>query len=222
VLRLVDLSEPKPLLLAGPGFAASDFLETIRVKASSGTDKNLRNLLPKIMKVAAPSENGDSLKIVMSNPAVTSKLGDTKFVRETQLMDRFCELLRKDDLRAWYGPKEVEGAVERGAVGKGGGVLLISNALFRSQDIKIRQRWVKLVDEVKEQGGEVRVLSSEHQSGKRLEDLSGIAAILTYPIEDLDEEVNVNVDGDGENGDGHLNGNGDGRTGGPYEEEIEL
>lgn len=50
-------------------------------------------------------------------------------------------------------------------------------------------RWVRLVDEVKEQGGEVRVLSSMHESGKRLEGLGGIAAILTYPIEDLDEEV---------------------------------
>jgi protein pelota len=32
-------------------------------------------------------------------------------------------------------------------------------------------------------------LSSMHESGRRLEDLTGIAAILTYPIEDLDEEV---------------------------------
>jgi protein pelota len=28
-----------------------------------------------------------------------------------------------------------------------------------------------------------------HESGRRLEDLTGIAAILTYAIEDLDEEV---------------------------------
>ena len=106
-------------------------------------------------------------------------------------MDRFFDLMRNDDARAWYGPKECEAAVERGAVGKGGGVLLISNALFRSQDIKTRQRWVRLVDEVKEQGGEVRVLSSMHESGKRLEGLGGIAAILTYPIENLDEEAGV-------------------------------
>ena len=80
-------------------------------------------------------------------------------------------------------------AIERGAVGKGGGVLLISNSLFRSQDIQTRKKWVGVVDAVKEQGGEVRVLSSMHESGKRLEGLGGIAAILTYAIEDLDEEV---------------------------------
>ena len=137
-------------------------------------------------------------------------------------MDRFFELMRKDDARAWYGPKECEAAVDRGAVGKGGGVLMISNSLFRNQEISTRKRWVKVVDDIKEQGGEVRVLSSMHESGKRLEGLGGIAAILTYPIEDLDAEL-----GDGDDleeppdglsdGSGNVNGI-EGRTAGPQEE----
>jgi protein pelota len=183
------LSDPKPLLLASPGFTASSLQQFIKTKASESSDKDLKQLIPKITVAHSASGHLHSLAEVLSSPAVTSKLSDTKFARETQLMDRFFELLRKDDARAWYGPKEVETAVERGAVGKGGGSLLISNSLFRAQDVKTRQRWVKLVDEVKDQGGEVRVLSSMHESGRRLEDLTGIAAILTYAIEDLDEEV---------------------------------
>jgi protein pelota len=102
-------------------------------------------------------------------------------------MDDFMTMLRKDDGRAWYGPSEVEKAVEKGAVGQGGGVLLINNSLFRSQEIGVRKRWVALVDKVKEEGGDARVLSSDHESGKRLEGLGGIAAILTFPLDDLDE-----------------------------------
>jgi protein pelota len=102
-------------------------------------------------------------------------------------MDDFMTMLRKDDGRAWYGPSEVEKAVEKGAVGRGGGVLLINNSLFRSQEIGVRKRWVALVDKVKEEGGDARVLSSDHESGKRLEGLGGIAAILTFPLDDLDE-----------------------------------
>lgn len=103
-------------------------------------------------------------------------------------MDRFFELLRLDDGRAWYGPREVERAVEKGAVGRGGGVLLISDKLFRANDVATRKRWVALVDRVAQvEGGEVRKLSSLHESGKRLEGLGNIAAILTYPLEDLDE-----------------------------------
>ena len=104
-------------------------------------------------------------------------------------MNDFLTMLRKDDGRAWYGPREVERAAEKGAIGKGGGVLLISDALFRAQDVAVRRRWVALVDKIRDvEGGEVRVLSSEHESGKRLDGLGGIAAILTYPLEDLDED----------------------------------
>lgn len=137
-----------------------------------------------------------------------SKLSNTKYARESALMDRLEELLRKDDGKAWYGPREVERAVEKGAVGRGGGALLISNALFRSQKIEERRRWVDLVDRVKGvEGGEVRVLSSLHESGKRLESLGNVAAILTFPLEDLDEDedggeeggvVERRVEGEGE------------------------
>ena len=136
-----------------------------------------------------------SLNEVLQSPEVTARLKDTKYARETKLMDDFMTLLRKDDGRAWYGPKEVEQAVEKGAVGRGGGVLLISNALFRAQDIGVRKRWVRLVDRVKDvEGGEVRVLSSEHESGKRLEGLGGIAAILTFPLDDLDGQQDEEID----------------------------
>lgn len=104
-------------------------------------------------------------------------------------MNDFLTMLRKDDGRAWYGPREVERAAEKGAIGKGGGVLLISDALFRAQDVAVRRRWVALVDKIRDvEGGEVRILSSEHESGKCLDGLGGIAAILTYPLEDLDED----------------------------------
>ncbi|KAF2720911.1 translation factor pelota [Polychaeton citri CBS 116435] len=199
LLRQIDLPtnpEPKPLLLASPGFTASNFQSFIKAQAASGSNKALSALLPKITVAHSASAHLHSLSEVLSSPAVTSRLSDTKFARETQLMERFFSLLRADDLRAWYGPRECERAVERGAVGKGGGVLLISNSLFRSQEINVRKRWVSLVDEVKEMGGEVRVLSSMHESGKRLEGLGGIAVIMTFPIEDLDEgDDNEGVNG---------------------------
>ncbi|KAK1067230.1 Translation factor pelota [Friedmanniomyces endolithicus] len=213
LLRQLDLANPKPLLIASPAYTATQFQSFIKAQAASGTNKGLRELLPKITVAQSASGHLHSLNEVLSSPAVTAKLSDTKFARETRLVDHFFTLIRKEDNRAWYGPRESEKAVEQGAVGKGGGVLLISNGLFRSQEIEVRKRWVKLVDEVKEQGGEVRVLSSMHESGRRLESLGGVAVICTWPIEDLDEgeveeedEVHENGDEDGgwhENGDSH-------------------
>lgn len=195
LLREMDIVDPKPLLLAGPGFTAGGFRKFIETQAANGTDKRLQLLLPKITVAHAASGHFHSLHEVLGSAAVTSRLSDTRFTREVQLMDRFFEMMRADDMRGWYGPKECQRGIEMGAVGKGGGVLLISNSLFRSQDVKTRQHYVGLVDEVKAQGGEVRVLSSMHESGKRLENLSGIAVMLTYPIDNLDEDLAGEVEG---------------------------
>jgi protein pelota len=196
LLRQIDLpaasapqSKTLPLLLASPGFVANAFLAFIKAEATRTTNKPLMTLIPNIVVAHSSSAHIHSLNEILSSPAITTKLSDTKYARETALMDKFLTLMRLDDGRAWYGPREVERAVDKGAVGRGGGVLMINNSLFRAQNVKQRRRWVELVDRVRDvEGGEVRVLSSLHESGKRLEGLGGVAAILTYPLEDLDEE----------------------------------
>jgi protein pelota len=191
LLQGKDASTSFPILLASPGFTAAGFLKYVNETAAAKGDKLLQDLVKRKAFVPVHSSSGHlhSLNEVLKSPEVLVRLKDTKYARETGLMDDFFTLLRKDDGRAWYGPKEVETAVEKGAVGRGGGVLLISNALFRSQDLSTRRRWVRLVDRVREvEGGEVRVLSSDHESGKRLEGLGGIAAILTFPIEEMDSD----------------------------------
>lgn len=189
LLRQIDLNESKPILLASPGFTASSFQKFIIDTATRTGNKALMAQKANLVVVHSSSGHLHSLNEILQTPEVTARLQNTQYTREGKLMDEFMTLLRKDDGRAWYGPNEVEKAVEKGAVGRGGGVLLISNALFRAQDVAIRRRWVRLVDQVRDvEGGEVRTLSSEHESGKRLEGLGGIAAILTFPLDDLDEE----------------------------------
>lgn len=180
----------RPVLLASPGFVATGFHKYIQSEAST-TTPGLKRLLPSIVVVHSASGYLNSLSEVLQSPAVKTLLADTKYARETRLMDDFLDQLRKETNKATYGPREVESAVEQGAVGRGGGVLIMSNRLFRSQDVAERKRWVSLVDRVRDvEGGEVRVLSSDHESGKRLEGLGGIAALLTFPVveEDLNSE----------------------------------
>ncbi|GKZ32891.1 translation factor pelota [Aspergillus brasiliensis] len=180
----------RPVLLASPGFVASGFQKYIQSQASTSTPA-LKRLLPSIVVVHSASGYLHSLAEVLQSPAVKTILADTKYARETKLMDDFLDQLRKETNKATYGPREVEFAVDQGAVGRGGGVLIISNRLFRSQDVAERKRWVSLVDRVRDvEGGEVRVLSSDHESGRRLDGLGGVAALLTFPIidDDIEEE----------------------------------
>lgn len=88
-------------------------------------------------------------------------------------------MLATDELRAWYGPEHVALAVDRGAVG----TLLISDELFRSSDPATRNRYVEMVESVRARGGEALIFSSMHESGQQLNLLTGVAAILTYPLD---------------------------------------
>ncbi|KAK8919403.1 hypothetical protein KSP39_PZI021685 [Platanthera zijinensis] len=89
----------------------------------------------------------------------------------------------QDTARACYGPRHVEVAHERMAIQ----TLLITDSLFKNADISARQRYVKLVDSVKDSGGTVHIFSSMHVSGDQLAQISGIAAILRFPLPDLDD-----------------------------------
>ncbi|GAB1320935.1 Translation factor pelota [Madurella fahalii] len=184
----VDFSIPRTLLLASPGFVAQDFRTYMQTEATRRGDKSLQRIAKDAVVVHSSTGHVHSLNEVLKSPEVQKTMRDTRFTTETMLMDQFYDRLRMDDGRAWYGTKPVEKAVAEGAVGRGGGVLLINNALFRSMDVATRKKYVALVDKVKEDGGEARLLSSDHESGQRLDALGGIAAILTYPIFDLDED----------------------------------
>ncbi|KAG8692001.1 Translation factor pelota [Ceratobasidium sp. 423] len=94
-----------------------------------------------------------------------------KFVR--------IHMLGNDEMRAWYGPDHVALAADRGAIG----TLLISDELFRSGDVNERKKYVALVESVREKRGEVLIFSSMHETGQQLNQLTGVAAILTFPLD---------------------------------------
>ncbi|KAJ4287469.1 Translation factor pelota [Collariella sp. IMI 366227] len=183
----VDFTMPRTLLLASPGFVAQDFRAYMQSEAARTGDKTLQRIAKDAVVVHSSTGHVHSLNEVLKSDQVKKTMADTRFTAETNLMDQFYDRLRKDDGKAWYGTKPVEKAMRRGRWG-GEGVLLVNNEFFRSMDVATRKRYVGMVDKVKEDGGEARILSSDHESGKRLEALGGIAAILTYPIFDLDED----------------------------------
>ncbi|KAG9103144.1 Translation factor pelota [Ceratobasidium sp. 370] len=88
-------------------------------------------------------------------------------------------MLGTDEMRAWYGPDHVALACDRGAIG----TLLISDELFRASDVNERKRYVALVESVREKHGEVLIFSSMHETGQQLNQLTGVAAILTFPLD---------------------------------------
>lgn len=138
----------------------------------------------KFLLVHSSSGFKHSLKEVLADPIVQSKLVDTKAASEVKALEKFHLLLATEPDRAYYGVKHVEKANEFQAIE----TLLISDTLFRSNNLQERKRYVDLVDAVRENEGEVKIFSSLHTTGEQLDQLTGLAAILRFPVPQVEEE----------------------------------
>ncbi|XP_054805228.1 protein PELOTA 1 isoform X3 [Prosopis cineraria] len=164
--------------------------------------KQLRPIIEnksRILLVHTSSGYKHSLREVLDAPNVMNMIKDTKAALEVRILKDFYNMLSnvrhlgnanrrffgfdQDPSRACYGLKHVEVAIERLAVQS----LLITDDLFRNPDITRRQKYVSLVNSAKDSGGSVHVFSSMHVSGEQLAQISGIAAILRFPLPDLED-----------------------------------
>ncbi|GAA5916078.1 hypothetical protein JCM6882_008307 [Rhodosporidiobolus microsporus] len=186
VNRHFDFEQLKVLIIASPGFTKETVHSFLLDEAVRQGNKTLLQAKSKFLLLHSPTHHVHSLAQILSSPEVSSQLKDTKFAQEGVMLEKFFKMLEDNPLRAWYGEGHVLKAAERGAIGK----LLVSDELFRAPSVARRRMFVKLVEDVKSYGGDVLMFSSMHESGQQLNQLTGIAAILTYPldIEDVERE----------------------------------
>jgi protein pelota len=118
-------------------------------------------------------------------------------------------MMIQDDRRAVYGKAHVAAAVEMGAVH----TLLITDGMFRTDNVEDRNNYVAMMDSVRSIGSTVLILSTQHVSGERLQSLcglcinqtlrtlqshlTGVAAILRFPVDlDVDPDSELVDDDD--------------------------
>lgn len=190
-LRHINFEVIKCVLVASPGFVKDLFFNYIMQQASkaaglggpSGEAKVFLENKAKFVLVHSSSGFKHSLKEVLQDPALQSRLADTKASEEVKTLEAFYKTLQSEPLKACYGEKHVNLAAEAQAIE----TLLISDKLFRSRDVQRRSKFVRLVDDVREYGGDVKVFSSMHVSGEQLDQLTGVCAILRFPMQELDD-----------------------------------
>ncbi|KAH8105914.1 pelota [Cristinia sonorae] len=180
-LRHIPYAAPslRAIVIASPGWVRDSVFDYIMAEASRTSNKALLGARNKFVRVHVTSPHVHSLVEVLKSPEIVSQLKETKFAREGLMLDKFFKMLGSDEMRAWYGPDHVALAADRGAIG----TLLISDELFRANDANLRKKYVNLVEDVRSKGAEVLIFSSMHESGQQLNQLTGIAAILTFPLD---------------------------------------
>ncbi|KAF7253003.1 hypothetical protein EG68_08803 [Paragonimus skrjabini miyazakii] len=168
----------KCIILASPGFVREQFFDYLIQTAVKQDKRVFLENKSKFVLVHSSSGHKHALKEVLADANILSKLANTKAATEVTALNDFYQMLKVDQSRAFYGYKHVKTAADAFAID----TLLVSDALFRSRDLEERRRYVALVDSVKEDQGTVRIFSSLHVSGEQLNQLSGVAAILRFPI----------------------------------------
>lgn len=183
-LTHINFDVVRAIIIASPGFLKDQFFDFMNSYAIRTTNKILLDNKQKFLLVHSASGFKHSLKEIFEEPNLANKLSDTKALGEIKALDSFYQMLKNEPSRAFYGYKHVEKANEADAID----VLLISDSLFRSKELSERKKYVSIVDKVKENNGQVKIFSSLHVSGEQLMQLTGIAAILRFPMSELEDD----------------------------------
>ncbi|NTV23521.1 MAG: mRNA surveillance protein pelota [Nanoarchaeota archaeon] len=156
------------ILIASPGFWR-DYVQKLIVEPE---------LKKKVSYATCSSAGENGINEVIRRPEVKEVLKEEKFAKEVEKVEELLtEIARKG--KAEYGLDHVLSAQEAGAVSE----LLVTDSTIE----KMRQEGTflkleKLMREVDQANGEIHIISAEHEGGRKLAGLGGVAAILRYKM----------------------------------------
>ncbi len=152
------------IVIAGPGFGKNDFYQYLEQK------------LPEISKKSILESTGAGgragIREVLQKGLLEDMATEGRIAEEMRVMTEVLQEIGKTSNLVTYGKKEVEVAAQAGAVEQ----LLVIDKLVRELDVE------KIMNTTENLGGKVMVISSEHEGGKQLQALGGIAALLRYGV----------------------------------------
>lgn len=152
------------IVLAGPGFVKNDFHEYLKDK---------RPELAKISIVESTGAGGrNGISEVLKKGTVEKLASENRVAQEMGAINNLLAEIGKNSSKVAYGVKETRDAINLGAISQ----LLILDTKVAEENMG------ESMDMVENMKGEVMVISSEHEGGKQLESLGGMAAILRYAI----------------------------------------
>ena len=152
------------IVIAGPGFVKNDFYDYLKDKHSD---------LAKISIIESTGSGGrNGISEVLKKGTVEKLTSENRVALEMGAVNNLLIQISKNSSRIAYGVKETRNAINLGAVSQ----LLILDTKIAGENMS---EDIEMVENMK---GDVMIISSEHEGGKQLESLGGVAAILRYEI----------------------------------------
>jgi len=101
-----------------------------------------------------------------------------RIVEEAEIIEEILKRLGKGESNVTYGMEEVENAARLGAVEK----LVLADTMLREALDERRLLFEDLMKRVERKGGNIIIVSTEHEAGAKLIALGGIAALLRFAL----------------------------------------
>ena len=159
------------IVIAGPAFYKDNFLKYFREKNEDLAAKSV------IENVSTGGERG--LQEIVKRGIIERIVKEWKVQQEVAKLTEFFEEFGKDSGMAVYGLKNVDYAKTMGSIKH----LLISNSTLKKGKIEKNKALDELLSDIKGMKGDITIVSNEHDLGKQLEGLGGLAATLRFRIE---------------------------------------
>lgn len=152
------------IVIAGPGFGKNDFYKYL--------EQNNPEISKKSILESTGAGGRAGIREVLQKGLLENMATEGRIAEEMRAMTEVLQEIGKSSNLVTYGKKEVEVAAQAGAVKQ----LLVIDELVRETDVE------KIMNTTENLGGKVMVISSEHEGGKQLQALGGIAGLLRYGV----------------------------------------
>lgn len=156
------------IIVASPSFWKEELLKEIK-------DKELKK---KMTLATCSCVDKTAINEVLKRNEVRDVLKQDRIAKEVNLVESLLIEISKNNMAA-YGLKETEQAANMGAVK----ILLITDSLIKkSREENTYGRLEDMMKITEKTKGEVHLINSDNDAGKKLDGLGGIAAILKYKL----------------------------------------
>ena len=156
------------IIIASPAFWKEELMKEI-------SDENIKG---KIILATCSSVTENAFNEVLKRPETENALKQDRIAKEFKHVEELFAEISKNNL-ASYGLNETKNAATAGAVK----TLLITDNFIqkkRNEDkYEAIEETMKTVDSTK---GDIIIISSDHEAGKKLDGLGGIAAVLRFKL----------------------------------------
>jgi protein pelota len=158
-----NINPESALVIIGPGFTKEHI-------AKHGKEKH-----PDIFKktivhgTGTPGMNG--VQEAIKTGIVNQITKENRVAFETQQIEKLFEEIKKDGL-ATYGEKEVQHALNNGAVER----LLITDTIVRTE------KGEQLLQLARQNNSDFTIINTMHEAGKKIEGIGGLGALLRFKI----------------------------------------